>query len=115
MRGMTSQRTPKKPVQQDWHPAQVIAELRMRAGLTLSQLSKCHGLSRQLLSFALHHAAPTSEKRIAEALGLHPMAIWPSRYTAEGESIAKRGAAGHRRPKVSTGKGAGKVNPEVGA
>ena len=27
---------------------------------------------------------PISEKRIADALGLHPMEIWPSRYNSDG-------------------------------
>lgn len=88
---MTTKRPVKKASTGDWHPAQVIAELRMRTGLTLSKLSQRHGISRQRISFALHHTAPLAESRIAEALDLHPKAIWPSRYNADGSLPERRG------------------------
>lgn len=77
---------PKKPVREDWHPAEVIAELR-KIGITLTGLAKAHGLtSNSTMSKALTNSYPLNEKRIADALGLHPMAIWPSRYNEDGSA-----------------------------
>lgn len=76
--------TPKKAGQSDWHPADVIAALRKR-GITLSSLARAHGLAgSSSLSAALVRSLPKDEKRIADALGVHPKAIWPSRYNPDG-------------------------------
>lgn len=69
----------------DWHPADVIAALH-KAGWTLASLAEHHGLTTgQTFSHALRRSLPVSEKRIADALGIHPKDIWPSRYHANGE------------------------------
>jgi len=74
----------KKASQIDWHPAKVKMELHMR-GITLSGLAQASGLtSSSTLSAALTRSYPANEKRIADALGLHPKEIWPSRYFADG-------------------------------
>lgn len=70
---------------QDWHPSDVIAAVH-KAGWTLTALAKSHGLtSANTLSKALTSSYPIAEKRIADALGLHPKDIWPSRYFENGE------------------------------
>lgn len=70
---------------QDWHPADVKAALH-KAGWTLSALAHEHGLtSSNTLSKALVSSYPIAEKRIADALGLHPKDIWLSRYFDNGE------------------------------
>ncbi|MCL2830737.1 MAG: helix-turn-helix domain-containing protein [Betaproteobacteria bacterium] len=75
---------PKKTSQQDWHPADVIAALR-KNGYSLSRLAHLHGLRcASGLSAALVRSFPKGERRIADALGVHPMAIWPSRYNTDG-------------------------------
>lgn len=77
-------RTAKKASQKDWHPADVKAALHKR-GITLSALAEAHGLKGATsLSAALVRSLPTNEKRIADALDLHPMDIWPSRYNEDG-------------------------------
>jgi len=74
---------------QDWHPADVMAALR-KANWTITDLGKEHGLkSGQTLSKALTQSYPIAEKRIADALGLHPKEIWPSRYFDNGEPIPR--------------------------
>ncbi|WP_153116062.1 helix-turn-helix domain-containing protein [Rhodocyclus tenuis] len=74
----------KKASQEDWHPAKVKMELHVR-GITLSALAEQHGLtSSSTLSAALTRSYPANEKRIADAIGVHPMEIWPSRYNADG-------------------------------
>ena len=68
----------------DWHPSQVKSALNM-AGYTLSSLAEKHGLRNgSCLSPALVRSFPLGEKRIADALGLHPKDIWPSRYEKDG-------------------------------
>lgn len=74
----------KKASREDWHPADVVAALR-KAGYTLSKLAFEHGLKDSSgLSKALVMSFPLGEKRIADALGVHPMVIWPSRYEEDG-------------------------------
>jgi len=69
----------------DWHPSFVIAALH-QAGWTLTNLGKHHKLKCYgSLSKALRHSLPTAEKRIADAIGVHPKVIWPSRYYENGE------------------------------
>lgn len=74
----------KKASQGDWHPADIKAALHKR-GITLMSLAAAHGLtSSSTLSAALVRSYPANEQRIADALELHPMVIWPTRYNADG-------------------------------
>ncbi|MCI4031318.1 helix-turn-helix domain-containing protein [Dickeya dianthicola] len=65
--------------QQDWHPADIIAALKKR-GTTLAAVSRNAGLASSTLANALTRHWPKGEKLIAEALGVSPAEIWPSRY-----------------------------------
>jgi Ner family transcriptional regulator len=65
--------------QEDWHHADIIAALHKRK-ITLSGLSRASGLSSTTLSNALTRPWPKGEFIIAQALGIHPSEIWPSRY-----------------------------------
>lgn len=70
---------------EDWHPADIVAALH-KAGTTMTKLAKSHGLSSgNTLSKAMRSSFPIAEKRIADALGIHPKEIWPSRYYPNGE------------------------------
>ena len=64
----------------DWHRADVIAGLKKK-GTTMSALSRANGLASTTLSNALRFPWPKGERSIAEALGLEPRDIWPSRYS----------------------------------
>lgn len=76
--------TAKKANQEDWHPADIIAALRKK-GWTLRALALHHGLKdSSSMSAALVRSLPANEKRIADAIGVHPKAIWPTRYHADG-------------------------------
>ncbi|EHZ3514663.1 helix-turn-helix domain-containing protein [Salmonella enterica] len=66
-------------MQQDWHPADIIAGLRKR-GTSLAALSRQAGLASSTLANALNRRWPKGERLIAEALGIAPEQIWPSRY-----------------------------------
>ena len=77
-------KTPKKASQEDWHPARVKMELHMR-GITLRGLAEAHGIKdSSSFSAALVRSLPANEKRIADAIGVHPKVIWPSRYNEDG-------------------------------
>lgn len=70
----------KKTSQKDWHSADVVCALR-KAGWSLARLSAHHGYaSRSTLVHALHRKWPKGERLIADALGVTPQSIWPSRY-----------------------------------
>lgn len=63
----------------DWHPADIIAALRKR-GTTLAAVSRDAGLCSSTLANAMTRPWPKGEWLIGEALGIHPLEIWPSRY-----------------------------------
>jgi lambda repressor-like predicted transcriptional regulator len=76
--------TAKKPAAQDWHQADIIAALRKK-GITLAGLARAYGLkSSSTLSHTFLRSYPLNEKRIADAIGVHPMELWPSRYNKDG-------------------------------
>lgn len=64
---------------QDWHRADIRAELEKR-GTSLRKLSREAGLSENTLRNALDRKWPKGEKIIADAIGIAPEIIWPSRY-----------------------------------
>lgn len=88
---------PKKASQGDWHPADVKAALE-KAGWTLRKLAAHHGVTPPGVKRALRARSVPAEKRIADALGVHPMTIWPSRYNADGSRLlVARGQPSHQR------------------
>jgi lambda repressor-like predicted transcriptional regulator len=80
----------KKPVNQDWHPADIKAALHKK-GITLAGIAEAYGMtSSSSLSSTFTRSYPLNEKRIADAIGVHPKVIWPSRYNADG-TVKPRG------------------------
>jgi Ner family transcriptional regulator len=74
----------------DWHPSFVVAALH-QAGWTLTSLAKHHNLKGiGTFSKAMRFSLPLSEQRIADAIGVHPKEIWPTRYHENGD-IKQRG------------------------
>lgn len=80
---MKTHTAPKKASQGDWHPADIVAALHKR-GLTLREVARQSGVSHEAVIAAMRHRRAPSEKRIANALGVHPMVIWPTRYEPDG-------------------------------
>lgn len=76
---MTKPRSPKKPASQDWHPAHIVAALRL-AGWSTRSLARHHGYHPSALAKAMHRPYPRAEQLIADALGVPPETIWPARY-----------------------------------
>ena len=66
-------------IQPDWHSADIIAALKKR-GMSLAAVSRHAGLASSTLANALTRRWPKGERLIAEALGIAPEQIWPSRY-----------------------------------
>jgi Ner family transcriptional regulator len=80
---MTSDQA-KKPVIKDWHKADIIAALHKK-GITLKGIANAYGMnSSSSLSSTFTRSYPLNEKRIADAIGIHPKVIWPSRYNMDG-------------------------------
>lgn len=63
----------------DWHQAEISAELK-KIGTSVAALSKKNGLSRHTLRNVFYRHYPKSEQIIAQAIGVEPKDIWPSRY-----------------------------------
>lgn len=63
----------------DWHPADVLAALKKR-GHSLAALSVAHGYHATAAGKALKRSWPALEAVIAQAIGVSPQRIWPSRY-----------------------------------
>lgn len=87
---MTTKQPPKNPVPQDWHVADIKCALE-KQGWSLSRLSKRNGLCRSACQMALYHPWPKMERLIANAIGVPPQTIWPSRYGEDGNSNRRRG------------------------
>lgn len=82
---MTARAFTKKTSHQDWHPAEVVAAMRMK-GYSLRQLALLNGYGNaNSLTSALRRPYPLAEALIAEALELKPEVIWPTRYGRDGE------------------------------
>lgn len=73
----------------DWLWDEVLAALHCE-GLTLHALAKRHQVHVQAISIAQHRPSATTEARIAEALGILPQQIWPSRYNPDGTPCSRR-------------------------
>ncbi|EDW2793367.1 transcriptional regulator [Salmonella enterica] len=67
-------------MQPDCHSADIIAALK-KQGTLLSAVSRNSGLASSTLANALTRRWPKGERLIAEALGVAPEQIWPSRYS----------------------------------
>lgn len=52
----------------------------MKKGISLSQLGAKHGLAKTTLRNVFDKRYPNGERIIADALGMQPHDIWPSRY-----------------------------------
>ena len=71
------------PVPADWHPADVLAALKKR-GHSLAGLSVANGYHPTAAGKALKQPWPAMERLLADALGVAPQEICPSRYDSEG-------------------------------
>lgn len=74
----------------DWHRQEILAAIRKKKG-SLSALSRESGLSPGTLANALTRPWPKGEMIIADAIGITPQEIWPSRFIDyRGFSIIRR-------------------------
>lgn len=74
----------KQTANDDWTRAQIIALLHDN-NITLAAIARANGLADAGgLSLALTRSFPLGEQRIAAALNMHPMNLWPTRYNSDG-------------------------------
>lgn len=87
---MTQKKRPKKAEPENWHRADIVAALR-KAGTSLRKLAKHHGYkcSTTLIN-AMERPWPKGERLIAEAIGVHPATIWPSRYQGKDSTLTDK-------------------------
>lgn len=64
---------------EDWHRSDIISALRKR-NTNLCEVSRKAGYSSTTLANALDRRWPLGQKIIADAIGVSPEIIWPSRY-----------------------------------
>lgn len=81
---IASQKKAIKGIKGDWHRAYIIAALHSK-GLSLAGLSREHGLAPRTLSNAFERHYPKAERIIANAIGMEPRQIWPSRYEGKNQ------------------------------
>jgi Ner family transcriptional regulator len=93
--------TAKKPVREDWHPADIKAALEKR-GHTLTSLAAECGYGRGFCNNAFRQKSPNAERVIAAALDKKPWDIWPSRYDSDNQPIMRRPLIRNSRPKKQT-------------
>tara|TARA_R110002012_G_scaffold309795_1_gene517075 strand:+ start:1243 stop:1539 length:297 start_codon:yes stop_codon:yes gene_type:complete len=96
---MNEKSASKKANQEDWHRADIVAAVR-KAGWSLRKLAKHHGYSSATtLTVALDRPWPKGERLIAEAIGIDPDTIWPSRYAGKDTtgSGKRHGGQGDRK------------------
>jgi Ner family transcriptional regulator len=73
----------------DWHPADIAAALKKR-GHSLASLSLEHGYHETAAGKALKKPWSAIERVIADAIGVSPQVIWPSRYSDDGTPLRRR-------------------------
>lgn len=71
----------------DWESWVIVAKLKMQRK-NMRDLSKAAGLGADTLKNALYRPWPKGERIIADALGVAPEEIWPSRYNNRANKVA---------------------------
>ncbi|MBF0368558.1 MAG: helix-turn-helix domain-containing protein [Magnetococcales bacterium] len=74
------------PKNRDWTPREVKAALQL-AGTPISDLAQTHSYHTRAFSVVLERPMPHLEQLIADAIGIKPRRIWPSRYDGQGRTL----------------------------
>ncbi|MCX8957190.1 DNA-binding protein [Erwinia psidii] len=72
----------KEDLRVDWHPEDIKSEIHKR-GLSFSELSRRNGYAAGSLKTVLRTPCRPYQQIVADALGVQPELIWPSRYKTE--------------------------------
>lgn len=84
----------------DWHPEDIKAAVRKSRFGSLAGLSRAYGLPEHACQHACRGANYWGEVAIAEALGLSPQEIWPSRYQHERRRVLRSPVQSIERPQA---------------
>lgn len=74
---------------QDWTIDEIGAHLKMK-GVTYRSLDRATGKKPDTIRNALYRSIPSYEAIIADAIGVSPAEIWPSRYANKNPHQNKR-------------------------
>ena len=74
--------------QADWHRADIKAALE-KAGWSQRQLSIANGMNPTAISHVFRIPWPRAQAIIADAIGVDPWIIWPSRYDNQNRPIKR--------------------------
>lgn len=87
----------KKPAGKDWSAS--YTEHRLKdAGWNFAKLARHHGYaSRSTFLHAVARPWPKGERLLAEAIGVAPETIWPSRYQCNADGTACNGRRGEMK------------------
>ncbi len=82
----------------DWNRLKIRAAL-LERGFSLKGLSERHGYAPNAATLTLGRPWPAVERIIADAIGVDPWEIWPSRYqkAPKAQYIPRSGVAGNRK------------------
>ncbi|WP_437180285.1 helix-turn-helix domain-containing protein [Pantoea phytobeneficialis] len=69
----------RRKMEKDWHKEDILAAVRKKKK-SLAALSRESGLASGTLNYALNRPWARGEHIIAQAIGVAPEDIWPSRY-----------------------------------
>lgn len=76
----------KKPAPGDWPPHYLLYRLR-DSGTSYARISRLNGYCPTAALMANQAPWPKMERLIADAIGVTPQEIWPSRYNADGTPV----------------------------
>lgn len=97
----------KKTANADWSRKEILVALEKAGWKTMRALAEHCEIAQSTLFGAFWKPYPASEKRIADAIGVHAMVIWPSRYNTDGTC--------KRQPRPERRKAHQKSTPTIGA
>lgn len=81
------------PLPQDWHKAEIRCALEKR-GYSYAKLSRLNGYCDTAVQMVVHIPWPKVERIVADAIGVTPQEIWPSRYHEDGRPKSGRNERG---------------------
>lgn len=102
----------KKPGTDDWHPAFIVYQLRLK-GLSLRRLARLSGYAASSGTCAMYAPFPKIERLIADAIGVEPQTIWPSRYDEDGIPKGPRRRLRHLKQQLKRTTARGARNVQV--
>ncbi|MEQ5285515.1 helix-turn-helix domain-containing protein [Providencia huaxiensis] len=71
----------------DWESDAILTALKKR-GISIKEIEEKMGVKKNCARNVFYRSYPKAEEIIAEAIGVEPYVIWPSRYSSEAQASA---------------------------